>query len=163
MSKFAHLTEFLADTESMPHSQIPSEPPLRLRAWVALTPGSVALALAFVGVVAAGRMLSAKPANAKPQVVSTTNMENLPELPQEPGVTHLLTLVGNDTIVRIGVANGHRSYSVFNRSGVPVATCLSGLEFARTFPHLRLESMRDFASGRKAVGPLLADTPEAAE
>lgn len=146
---------------SQPHT--PSDPPLRLRSWIALTPGSVALALAFVGVVATGRLLSARTASAKTHVVSRTAPENLPELPHEDGVTQLLTLVGNDTIVRIGVANGHSSYSVFDRSGVPLATRLSGLELARTFPHLRVESMRDFASGRTVDGALLADTPEAAE
>lgn len=126
------------------------------RAWFAISPGAIALSLAFLGMVAAGRGLSARPARA---AQSSAGNQTLPSLPREFGVKPILTLVGRETIVRIGVSNGQRFYSVFDRSGFPLATRMTKQELARAFPRLKLESMTDIASGLSIESRLLADTP----
>lgn len=119
---------------------------------------TAALAAAFLTTVILGRSLSARPTQAaeSPRAVMVT----LPSLAKEIGVTPLVTLVGRDTIVRISEREGKRLYSVFDRAGAPLATRLSRTELARQFPKIRLEEMRDVASGFAADSEILADTPD---
>ncbi len=118
---------------------------------------TVLLLIAFVAAVGLGRALSAGPASANQTRSDSVGM--LPSLPREIGVQPILTLVGRETIVRIGLKGQTRVYSVFDRAGAPLATGLGHGEFARAFPRLRLEEMRDVANGLAADPSLLADTP----
>ncbi len=78
------------------------------------------------------------------------------------GVTPLVTLVGRETIVRIGDRAGKRVYSVFDRAGAPLATRLSRADLTRQFPKIRLEEMRDVSNGFVPDSTVLADTPDPA-
>lgn len=118
-------------------------------------PASIALAVAFVAVVGTGRALSARTAHAQ----STLNSSPLPTLAREIGVDPLVTLVGRDHIVRVGVSCGKRVYSVFDAAGFPLATRLSLRELQTTFPRLSLDAMQDVATGKSVDRSFLADTP----
>lgn len=117
-----------------------------------------ALALAFVGTVIVGRVFSARAASASQS--HRLSADSLPTLAYEMGVRPLVILVGRETIVRIGERAGHRVYSVFDRSGAPLATRLSRADLARQFPNLRLEEMRDVTTGFVPDSSILADTPD---
>lgn len=127
-------------------------PPWRRKAEAA------ALALAFVGTVIVGRALSARAANASESHRLST--DSLPTLAYEFGVRPLVVLVGRDSIVRIGEHAGHRVYSVFDRSGAPLATRLSRDGLSRQFPNLHIEDMRDVATGFVPDSSILADAPD---
>lgn len=115
----------------------------------------LALAAAFLGVVALGRGLSA------PSVKADLSLaHSLPRLAHEVGVTPIVTLCGKETIVRVGSCNGKRVYSVFDRGGAPLAVKLSRKDFAKQFPRIHLEEMRDVTSGFAPDATLLADTPD---
>ena len=119
---------------------------------------AAALAAAFVATVILGRSLSARNASAsdlfRPQV------ETLPSLASEIGVTPIVTLIGRDAIVRIGICGNTRVYSVFDRAGALLATRLTQSEFARMFPTIRLEQMHDVADGCGPSMDALVDTPD---
>ncbi|MBX3381620.1 MAG: hypothetical protein KF805_16105 [Phycisphaeraceae bacterium] len=119
---------------------------------------TAALAGAFLATVILGRSLSARTASASES--PSLGVETLPSLAREFGVTPLVTLVGRESIVRISVRAGKRVYSVFDRAGAPLATRLSRAELARQFPKIRLEEMRDVASGFVPDSAILADTPD---
>ncbi|MBX3390315.1 MAG: hypothetical protein KF691_12775 [Phycisphaeraceae bacterium] len=119
---------------------------------------SAALAAAFVATVILGRSLSASSASASesPQLL----VETLPPLAREFGVKPIVTLVGRESIVRIGLYGKTRVFSVFDRAGLPLATRLTQIEFARQFPGIQLEEMRDAADGFRPSKDVLADTPD---
>jgi hypothetical protein len=118
---------------------------------------SIVPGLAFLAVVAAGRALPIGHAAAS----STGRAEfTLPNLPREIGRKPLLVLVGPDAIVRISTDGSARYYSVFDRSGVTLAAGLTRELFTRSFPRIKLDAMRDLATGAPADRTLLADTPE---
>ncbi|MGH7242813.1 MAG: hypothetical protein ACREJD_05290 [Phycisphaerales bacterium] len=120
--------------------------------------GAIALGAAFLATVVLGRSLSARPASAADSPALL--VETLPPLARELGVTPIVTLVGRETIVRIGFYAGKRVYSVFDRTGVPLMTRLSRSDFVRQFPKIRLDEMRDVANGFPAARDVLADTPD---
>lgn len=119
---------------------------------------TVALAAAFVATVILGRSLSAHTASASesPRLL----VETLPPLAREYGVTPIVTLVGRESIVRIGVYGKTRVYSVFDRTGASLATRLNQGEFTRQFPGIHLEEMHDVADGFRPSKDILADTPD---
>jgi hypothetical protein len=96
----------------------------------------IAMAAAFIAVVAVGRTFSARNVSAKTPTLSASGDSRSAATGK-----NLLTLIGAEHMVRVDSRSGATVYTVCDRSGHVLAANLTPEQLGQRFPTLRLEDL----------------------